>query len=103
VIAAGTLAQISAARHLWEENVQTFCTYNNVQQELKKQIITVFKPIYLDILNDDMIGFANISTREMLDHLFLTYGSITAVDLEHNFEHMRKACDPQQPAETLFK
>jgi hypothetical protein len=30
----------------------------------------------------------------MLDHLFLTYGNIMAVDLENNFE--------QKPVETLF-
>jgi hypothetical protein len=59
--------------------------------------------MYLDILNDDMVGFANTSTREMFDNLFLTYGSITAVDLEHNFENICKAWDPQQPVETLFK
>jgi hypothetical protein len=39
----------------------------------------------------------------MLDHLFGTYGNITAVDLEINFEHMRRAWDPQQPVEFLFK
>jgi hypothetical protein len=38
----------------------------------------------------------------MLDHLFMTYGNITAVDLEHNFEQMRRAWDPQQPVESLF-
>jgi hypothetical protein len=41
--------------------------------------------MYFDILNDDMVGFANTSAREMLDHLFPTYGSINDVDLEHNF------------------
>jgi hypothetical protein len=59
--------------------------------------------MYLDILNDNMVGYANISARDMLDHLFETYGNITAVDLEINFEHMRRAWDPQQPVETLFK
>jgi hypothetical protein len=39
----------------------------------------------------------------MLDHLFLSYGSITDVDIEKNFENMRKSWDPQQPVETLFK
>jgi hypothetical protein len=39
----------------------------------------------------------------MLDHLFETYGNITAVDLEINFEHMRQAWDPQHPVESLFK
>jgi hypothetical protein len=50
--------------------------------------------MYLEILNDDMVGFSNTSTRDMLDHLFLTYGIITVVDLEHNFENMHKAWDP---------
>jgi hypothetical protein len=99
----GTADQISAARHIWEEDVQTYRTCTSVQQALKKQIISIFEPMYLDILNDNMIGYTNISARYMLDHLFETYGNITAVDLEINFEHMRRAWDPQQPVESLFK
>jgi hypothetical protein len=99
----GTAAQISAVCHNWEEDVQTYRTCTPVQQALKKQIIIVFEPIYLDILSDNMVGYTNISARDMLDHLFETYGNITAVDLEINFEHMRPSWDPQQPVETLFK
>jgi hypothetical protein len=77
----GTAAQISAARHIREEDVQTYRTYTSVQQALKKQIISVFEPMYLDVLNDTMVGSANISARDMLDHHFGTYGNITAVDL----------------------
>jgi hypothetical protein len=69
----------------------------------KKHIISVFEPMYLDILNDNMVGYANISSRDMLDHLFKTYGNITAVDLEINFEHMRQEWDTRQPVESLFK
>jgi hypothetical protein len=50
-----------------------------------------------------MVGFSNISARDMLYHLFSTHGSITDVDLEINFEHMRRAWDPKQPVESLFK
>jgi hypothetical protein len=99
----GTSAQISAARHVWEEDVQTYRTYTSVQQALKKQIIIVFEPMYLDVLNDNMVGLSNISARDMLDHLFSNYGNITVVDLEINFENMRRAWDPQQPVESLFK
>jgi hypothetical protein len=63
---------------------------------LKKQIITVFE---LKI----MVGYTNVSSRDMLDHLFETDGNITAVDLEINFEHMRQAWDPQHPVESFFK
>jgi hypothetical protein len=99
----GTAAQISAACHIWEEDVQTYRTCTSVQQALKKQIISVFEPMYLDILNDNMVGNTSISARGMLDHLFETYSNITAVHLKINFEHMRRAWDPQQPVETLFK
>jgi hypothetical protein len=99
----GTSAQISAAHHIWAEDVQTYGTCTYVQQALKKQIVSVFESMYLDILNDNMMGYANISARDMLDHLFETYGNITAVDLEINFEHMRRAWDPQHPVESLFK
>jgi hypothetical protein len=99
----GTAAQISAACHIWEEDIQTYRTCISVQQALKKQIISVFEPMYLDVLNDKMVGYATISAGEMLDHLFETYVNITAVDLEINFEHMRGAWDPQQPVESLFK
>jgi hypothetical protein len=33
----GTAAQIIAARHVWEEDVQTYRTYTSVQQALKKK------------------------------------------------------------------
>jgi hypothetical protein len=99
----GTAAKLSTARHVWEEDVQTYRTCTSVQQALKNQIIGVFEPMYLEILNDNMVGYANISARDMVDHLFETYGNITAVDLEINFEHMRRSWDPQKPVESLFK
>jgi hypothetical protein len=99
----GTAAQISAAHHIWEEDIQTYRTYTTVQQALKKQIISVFEPMYVDVLNDNMVGFANISSRDMMDHLFSNYHNITAVDLEINFEHMHRARGPRQPVESLFK
>jgi hypothetical protein len=70
---------------------------------LKKKIISVFEPMYLDIWNDNMVGYTNISARGILDHLFETNGNITVVNLEINFEYMRRAWDPQQPVESLFK
>jgi hypothetical protein len=60
----GTAAQISAARHIWEEDVQTYRTYTSVQQALKKQIISVLKPMHLDIFNDNMVGYERLSPLE---------------------------------------
>jgi hypothetical protein len=93
----GTAAQIIAEKHRCEEATTDFKTYKTVQSALKKQIITVIEPMYIEILIDDLVGFANTTSRNMRYHLFLSYGSITAVDIEKSFENMRKAWDPQQP------
>jgi hypothetical protein len=74
-----------------------------MQQALKKQIISVFEPMYLDILNGNMVEYSNTTSRYMLEHLFETYGNITAINLEINFENIRRAWDPQQPVESQFK
>jgi hypothetical protein len=50
-----------------------------------------------------MVSFANTTTSNMLEHLFLSYVRITVVDLAHNWDNMCRAWDPQQPVETLFK
>jgi hypothetical protein len=54
-----------------------------MKQALKKNI-TAFEPMYLEITNNDMVGFAKTTARDMLEYLFLSCGSITAFDLEHN-------------------
>jgi hypothetical protein len=74
-----------------------------VQQSLKKQSTSVFKPMYFDVSKGNMVSYANISDRDMPDHLFSTYGNIAAIDLEINFEHTRQAWDPQQPVEYMSK
>jgi hypothetical protein len=86
-----TASKISAAKQHWEEAAAAFKTYNTVQSALKKQIITIVEPMYIEILNDDLVCFASTTSREMLDHLFLSYDSITALDIEQNFENMQKA------------
>jgi hypothetical protein len=59
--------------------------------------------MYYGIINDHMLGSANITAREMMYNISMTYGNITDVDLENNFEQMRRVWDPQQPVESLFK
>jgi hypothetical protein len=101
-IDGGTVVALLVEHHSWEKAVSIFRTWTTVEQALKKYI-TAFEPMYLEILNNYMVGFANTTAREMIANLFLSYGSITAVGLDHNWENMRQAWDPQKPAESLFK
>jgi hypothetical protein len=107
--------RVSTGKHRWncgaDQRGQTqlgrSCPYllyfHLCPTDTKKQIITVFEPMYLDFLNDDMVRFAIITAGEIMDHLFMAYCNITAVELENNFEQMRRTWDPQKPVEYLFK
>jgi hypothetical protein len=70
-IAGGTAAVLIAESHHWEEAVIIFRTWTTTEQALKKQIITALEPLYLEILNNDMVGFAYTTARDMLDHPLL--------------------------------
>jgi hypothetical protein len=60
----GTAAQISADRYLWEEDVQTYRACTSVQHALKNKIISVFEQMYLELLNDNTVGYPqNLSKR----------------------------------------
>jgi hypothetical protein len=101
-IVGGTATALLVERHRWEEAVSIFRTWTTMEQALKKIIITAFEPTYLEIINNDMVGFTNTTARDMLDRLFLSYCIITTVDLEHNCKNMHKSWDPQQPVESLL-
>ena len=49
-----------------------------------------------------MVSFSDITARGILDHIFLSCGIITVVDLKSNTENICKAWYPQQPAGPLF-
>ena len=48
------------------------------------------------------MGYVRVSTNTMLQHLYDSYGVITAVDIEDNDTKMRADYDPSQPIEVLF-
>jgi hypothetical protein len=64
-----TSAQISATPHLGGGRPNLPHTHLRATG-FEKQIISVFETMYLDVLNENMVGFTDILSREMMDHLF---------------------------------
>ena len=58
--------------------------------------------MYLRTLAHQITGFTNVSTRQMLVHLYTSYGRLSPADLKENDNRMRTQYDHQQPIETLF-
>ena len=58
--------------------------------------------LYYNNLKHTHTGYANVTLRQLLEHLVTTYDDIYQFDLEKNQEKMTARYDPNAPIETLF-
>jgi hypothetical protein len=102
VVAGVTAAVIAELTRLNREATQVYRTYHNVDQAIKKLLIKAFDDAYLNALSDQVVGYANCTSLDILTHL-LTYYTMTApTELTQNYERLNTPYDPNQPIETLF-
>ena len=99
----GTQYQIRAAERAHEEETKLFQQYNACDKALKQMLIGAVDSMFLTAVCDPHVGFANITTLELLTHLYRTYGRITDVDLRKNQEVLNEAFDPNLPIESFFR
>ena len=59
--------------------------------------------MFLDSIRTGPVGFNTRTTRDLLDHLYLTYGQVTPLDLRENDLSMKKSYNSTMPIESLFK
>jgi hypothetical protein len=100
--AVATAAQISNLCRLHAEALNRFREYLATDKALKQQLITAIQPIYLLALSHRITGFANVTTRQMLVHLYANYGRLSPADLQANDTTMKERYDANQPIKTLF-
>jgi hypothetical protein len=78
-------------------------TYHNVDQAIKKLIIESFDDAYLNALLDEIVGYANCMSLQLLTHLLTYYAMIAPTELTQNYERLNTPYDPNQPIESLFQ
>jgi hypothetical protein len=103
VVAGMTAAVIAETTRLHREATQVYHTYHNVDQAIKKLIIESFDDTYLNALTDEIVGYANCTSLQLLTHLLTYYAMISPTELTQNYERLNTPYDPNQPIETLFQ
>ena len=98
-----TQYQIQAANKTHETATKLFNEYDACDRALKQLLIGAVDDIFINALCDRHVGYANVSTLNLLTHLYNTYGKITEVDLNRNQELMSEAFDPNLPIESFFR
>jgi hypothetical protein len=74
-----------------------------VDQAIKKLIIESFDDAYLNALSDEIVGYANYTSLQLLTHLLTYYATIAPTELTQNYERLKTPYDPNQTIETLFQ
>ena len=74
----------------------------HTDRALKGILIAAVDEAYICSLRDKYIGYANVTTLDMLTHLYATYALITQGALEENDRRMNQDWDPNQPFEVLI-
>jgi hypothetical protein len=96
-------AQISETAWLHTNVTRVYRTYHNVDQAFKKMIIDAFEDPYLNAFSDDIIGYANCTSLQLLSHLLTHYAMIAPTELTQNYERLNTQYDPNQPIKKLFQ
>jgi hypothetical protein len=66
-------------------------------------ILEAFDDVYLNALSDEVVGYANCTSLDLLTHLLMFYTMIAPTELTQNYERLNTPYDPNQPIETLFQ
>jgi hypothetical protein len=66
-------------------------------------ILEAFDDAYLNALSDEVVGYANCTSLDLLTHLLTFYAMIAPTELTQNYERLNTPYDPNQPIETLFQ
>jgi hypothetical protein len=103
VVVGMTAALIAELTRLHREATQVYQTYHNVDQAIKKIILEDFDNSYLNALSDELVGYANCTSLDLLTHLLTFYAIIAPTELTQNYERLNTPYDPNQPIEMLFQ
>jgi hypothetical protein len=102
--ARGTAVQIHEIVRQHKENLRVWREYNATNKALQQQLINTFDGPYIRCLRNRHTSYNNVSSMQILTHLYTTYSVITPIDIEDNNAKMRVPFDPDptQPIELLF-
>jgi hypothetical protein len=96
-VAGMTASVIAETTRLHREATQVYRTYHNVHQAIKKLIIESFDDAYLNALSEEIVGYANCTSLQLLTRLLTYYDMIAPTELTQNYERLNTPCDTKQP------
>jgi hypothetical protein len=103
IVAGMTGVHIAEMGRLRTAVTRIYRMYNNVDQAFNKIIIDAFEDQYPNALSDEIVGYSNCTSLQLLTHLLTYCAMISPTELMQNYERLNTPYDPYQPIENLFQ
>ena len=102
IAAASTATKISDIYKSYALDSDIYSEFVAAERISVKLALDLMAELYYNTLKYAHTGYANVTLRQLLDHLVTTYSAIDQFDLEKNQNKMTARYDPNAPIETLF-
>ena len=97
-----TQHQIMEGNRLHATAIADFSLYQRVKGDLKRMILDAVDDTYVNALEDDEMGYADVTPLRMVTHLQNNYSLIPQTDIKANRNKLSDAWDPTQEIEGLW-
>jgi hypothetical protein len=98
-----TAAQITDLHRAFDAAEKTHLTFMRVQAALREGILTAVQPAFLMALDDPLLGFSQVTPRDIIVHLIASYQEITADEIQANLDRLKEPWNPDESVELLWK
>ena len=98
----GTSQEKSLGNERFRQNQALFRRCTTLDGAIKKHIIMAVQPVFLFPLVEQLMGFGQVTTLQMLQHLSNYYSVIDYINLEENAVKMMGPYNPVEPLARLI-
>lgn len=86
----------------YKEELRKLRDYNAMESKLKQQLLAAVENTFITALEDAEVGFAMVTSKQILQHLITEYGNITLDELANNMEKLNEPWNSEQPIRLLW-
>jgi hypothetical protein len=87
---------------VYKEQQRALRDYNSMESKLKQQLLSAVETTFITALEDAEVGFATVSSKQIMAHLINEYGTVTLEDLYANTEKLNEPWNSEQPIRLLW-
>jgi hypothetical protein len=100
---AGTAAAVALQRDQHERLLRQYEKFQALRSKIRAMLLQAVPKDYTsELLDARPAGYANLTPREIMDHLMENYGTISPLDLAANRKQLARPWNPSHSIETLI-